>query len=100
MQNLKVGEIWSFKGKHQDYFLHILRIEDGIVHIAILDDRYNYIIKHMPFDKDIITSNVLKKYKISYAFPKYEEGYKYWKDAYENNNAGIYHIDVSDAIDL
>lgn len=100
MPNIKAGEIWSFKGNYPNYFLHILQVDDNIVHIAILDDQGNYIIEHMPFMIDIIKSNILEKYKISYDFPEYEEGYNYWKEEYANNNAGVYGINVSDAIDL
>lgn len=99
MIKLSVGDIWKFDSQN-DYFMHILKIDKNIIHIAIIDDEQNYIVEHMPFDIDIIKKNVVDKIGYLKDLPNYDDGYNYWKKEYDSGNAGIYAITITEALKL
>ena len=99
MIQLNVGDIWKFKDQN-DYLLHILKIDDKIIHIAIMDDEEYYIVEHMPFDIEIIRTNILKKVGNNKNLPDYYDGYNYWEKEYNDGKAGIYAINIAEALKM
>lgn len=57
-------------------------------------------IPHVPFARNAVGESVTKRVASDQALPNYQEGYKSWKEAYSKKHAGIYAIEVKDAISV
>jgi len=54
----------------------------------------------MPFDEDTLKSSVTSLESESSDLPDYEDGYRLWKTAFDQSQAGIFEVAVSEAIDF
>jgi hypothetical protein len=111
----KIGQVWSYKTrKHEDQStLTIVKIDSdsklgNIIHISITglkmknpDSENDPIdtIGHMPFTEKAIDKSVIKLIKEDSNLPDYKEGYDEWRIAFDNKQAGIYKISVSEAVE-
>lgn len=110
----KDGQIWKYKTRigEENSTLTILKVEkyekDGIViHIYVnglkvknphkptgLSDE----IGHLPLSKEALLKSVTTLVSENSTLPPYEEGYNRWKDAFDNNQGGVFSITVQEAI--
>jgi len=104
MQNLRIGQLWTFSQSNQEIFLLILRMEtikkEEIVHISIISKDGGVIIEHIPFSKHAIEKSILKLVENKEVNEQYLDGYNYWKTEYNNNKAGIYSTKVDEVLNL
>ncbi len=108
------GQIWSYQTRpnETESRLTIVRVDDDdeygtIVHIFISgveipnadapDGKTTYI-AHMPYAEDALEQCVKNLETESVELPDYEEGYRLWRDAFENSEAGVFTFPVSEAI--
>ena len=57
-------------------------------------------VPHMPFARKALEGSVAKKVASDQSLPDYQEGYREWREAYEQKNAGIYVVSVADAVSV
>ena len=110
----KVGQMWSYKARpHEEksYFI-IVKIENDaklgtIVHVAMRGlkmknprspDGISDTVNHMPFTEDAVSRSALKLLKEKVELPDYEEGYQMWRDAFDDERAGVYTITLAEAV--
>ncbi len=111
----EVGQIWSYKTRANETnsTLQILKIEknndEEIIHISVSglnfknpnkENGKSEEIGHLPFSKEALSKSVTKLVGKNKKLPQFEEGYKIWKEAYDNGNAGIFSVSVSEAVDF
>ena len=108
--------MWSYKtraGEEESYFI-VVKIDNDaklgtIVHIAMrglkiknprspdgISDKVN----HMPFTEDAVNQSALKLLKSKVELPDYEEGYQMWRDAFDDERAGVYMITLAEAVNV
>jgi len=112
----KVGQKWSYRSRlgEENSYLVIVKIESEskfgtIVHIALgglkmknrrspngLSENAN----HLPFSKEAIDKSVIKLLKEHVELPDFEEGYKLWREAFDDKRAGIYTITVAETVSI
>ena len=109
----KVGQIWNYETRkgEENSKIEILKVEkyekDGIIiHIyvnglkvknpnkpGILED-----IGHLPLSKDAVEKSVTTLVSENNELPDFMEGYKNWKNAFDNNTGGIFSISVKEIV--
>ena len=57
-------------------------------------------IRHLTFSKEALEKSVIKLKKKKSPIPEFKKGYKQWKNAYLEAQAGYFVIPVKDAISL
>lgn len=101
----KAGQLWGYKNRvgEEDSRLLILRVEtiddQNIVHVTVIGGNTDNPV-HMPFSEEAIRQSVTNLCKEMCSVPDYKEGYSYWKQQYEQGEAGIYKITVGEALEL
>jgi len=114
-EKFKVGDVWEYqtrKGEEHSR-ITILRVDQSpelgtIIHVAVDNIRLANCdggpepdsIPHMPFARKALRGSVSKKAASDQRLPDYEEGYREWRQAYEQKRAGIYVIGVADAVSV
>jgi hypothetical protein len=114
-EKFKVGDVWEYqtrKGEEHSR-ITILRVDESpelgtIVHVGVDNIRFaNCLggpepdsVPHMPFARKALDVSVVKKAASGQPLPDYEEGYREWREAYEQKHAGIYVIGVADAVSV
>jgi hypothetical protein len=112
-EKFRIGDVWEYqtrKGEERSR-ITILRVDDSpelgtIVHVAV--DKIHFAnchggpepdsVPHMPFARKALDGSVVKKEASGQALPNYEEGYREWREAYEQKHAGIYLVGVGVAL--
>lgn len=110
----KVGQIWNYKTRkgEENSIIEILKVEKYekdviIIHVyikglkiqnpnnpsGISDD-----IRHLPFSKNAVEKSVTALVSENNELPDFMEGYKNWKNAFDNNTGGIFSISVKEAV--
>ena len=57
-------------------------------------------IGHLPFDKETIEKSLTALEGTTDKLPKFMEGYLQWKDAFESEKAGVFTIEIKEAVDF
>jgi hypothetical protein len=109
----EVGQIWSYANRPNEdkSTITILKVESyenlGIViHIAIdnlhikdSDGKEHDNISHLPFSKDALNKSITTLLNENQALPDFDEGYDRWKSAFDAKEAGIWSVQVSEAVE-
>jgi hypothetical protein len=110
-----VGDIWQYKTRpaEERSRITILRIENSpsvgiIVHVAVdnltwqdcQNKPFAQSIPHMPFARSAIEASVTKRIASTRDLPKFEEGYRGWRDAFSKQHAGVYIIPMKYAVSV
>lgn len=111
IKRIKSGQIWKYKTRvnESDSRVTILSIdkENHITHVELnglklLDNSKNEIfaisIGHLPIATDVFLSSITEFECISIV--ELNEGYNHWKLEFQKGNAGVWSINLSDAIDI
>ncbi|MCC6329305.1 MAG: hypothetical protein IT174_12365 [Acidobacteria bacterium] len=114
--SLKVGQVWSYKTRPNEptSTFVVVKIDRNlkygtIVHIAVRDLKMKNMsspngisdkISHMPFSEDAIRQSLVKLLKEKAELPDFEEGYRLWKEAFNQERAGFYTISVAEAVGI
>ncbi len=111
----RVGDVWEYDNRpgESSSRVTILKIDYSpeigiIVHVAVdhltwQDCQNNHVpqqVPHMPFARRSLEVSVKRRTASDQALPDYQEGYRQWREAYSNKNAGIYVIAVKDAVSV
>ena len=57
-------------------------------------------VNHMPFAEEAINKSKPKLLKEKVELPSFEEGYRMWRKAFDDGQAGIYTISIAEAVDV
>lgn len=110
-----VGDVWEYKTRKGEEHsrITILRIDESpelgtIVHVGVDNVRLANChpgpepdsVPHMPFARKALEDSVLKKVASDQPLPDYREGYREWREAYEQKHAGIYVVNVAGAVSV
>lgn len=112
----KEGQVWSYNTREheKESKIYISKIDyddelGAIYHIYIdnlkiknpyIDTEYQDILPHLPASEKTLDDSLLTK--VSDTFDKsisIDEGYRQWKKAFDENNAGIFTIPIHEIID-
>ena len=113
--DFSVGQVWKYKARPHEGESEITIValdsdEDlgSIVHIYVSDvDIPNpnapggktLFIGHLPYAKEALRESVTELVGTADSLPDFEDGYKLWKSAFENGEAGVFEVAVSEAIE-
>jgi len=109
------GQVWKYKTRphESDSRLTVVRVDSddheygNIIHIYISSvDIPNpdapggktVFIQHMPYDEDALSESVTELVDETKDLPDCQDGYKFWKEAFEKGEAGVFNISVSEAV--
>lgn len=114
-EKFKVGQIWKYANRDNEdsSTLTILKIEkydkgDTIIHIRVDGVKiyspqsatgYSEFIGHLPFSAKAISKSVTKLVGQNNNLPDFSDGYKQWKEAWDNDKGGYWTIDLKEAIE-
>lgn len=112
-----VGQVWKYQSRQgeSDSRITICQIDSDdpeygdIVHIYVsgleipnaeAPGGKTVFISHMPYGIDALSESVTELDSETSELPEYEEGYQLWKDAFEDSEAGVFNVAVSEAVDF
>jgi hypothetical protein len=112
----QVGQVWHYHTRPQEpeSTFTIVKIDshperESIIHISVSGLKYrnrhiiggfSSTIGHMPFKEDAISRSVTELASENAPLPKFEAGYKLWKQAFDSGEGGFYILTVAEAIDI
>lgn len=114
-EKFRVGDVWEYQTRQGEEHsrITILRVDESpelgtIVHVGVDNVRLANChggpepdsIPHMPFARKALEESVSKKVASGQPLPDYEEGYREWREAYEQKRAGIYVVSVGGAVSV
>jgi len=115
-EKFEIGQVWKYKTRvnEENSTLQILKIEkiknqESIVHIYINglkmknpnhETGKSEFIGHLPISELALSESTIKLVQNNKKLPDFEEGYKIWKTAFDNGNAGYFTESVTDAINF
>ncbi len=110
----QVGEKWKFRSRpgEENATLTIVKVESNaklgvIVHVSLEGVRiksahaptgFSETVAHMPFAEAAIEKSVTDLVAKVVPLPKFEDGYREWRTAFDNNKGGIFTITVGEGI--
>ena len=110
------GQIWKYENRdgEDDSRLTVVRIDDdseygNIVHVYISGLKIpnesapgglTTFICHMPFIEDSIRQSVSELENSVDDLPDFEDGYLLWRKAFEDSEAGVFEVSVSDGVEI
>ena len=110
---IEEGEIWAYKTRpgEEKSTLTILKIEEypkygEVVHIRVDDIQminpatgaeFNAM-PHMPFQAKALQRSLIRRVGKTVQVPEFNEGYAYWKSAFDEEKAGAFKISVRQAL--
>ena len=111
------GQVWKYKTRpnETDSRLTVVRVDPddhefgNIIHIYIsavdipnsdAPDGKTVFIQHMPYEEEALSKSVIELDTETKELPDYLDGYKLWKSAFEKGEAGVFSVDVSQAVDF
>ena len=105
----RAGQVWAFKPptNQPNAKLTVLRVENGgklgtIVHIALSGVSYGNgqtHIQHLPFAESAIERSVTALERESGPVPDFADGYREWRQAFDEGKGGVFAITVAEAFD-
>ena len=110
------GQLWSYKtrtGEEQSNVL-INKIEKDsrlglIFHVSInnvvlknpiANGNISTDLPHFPVSETTLNESVIELLGVFPVNPQYEEGYKIWKEAFDEGEAGIFTIELSEVVNF
>lgn len=110
------GQIWKYTtrpGEGESRII-VVRVDDddefgNIVHIYVSEvaipnanapDGQTTFVGHMPFSEEALDQSVENLEAEHHELPDYEPGYRLWREAFENGEAGIFTVSVAEGIDF
>ncbi len=113
--DFSVGQVWKYKARPHEGAseITIVAIDSdeelgSIVHIYVSDvDIPNpkapggktLFIGHLPYSETALQESVTELVGTADSLPEFEDGYKLWKKAFEDGEAGVFEVAVSEAIE-
>ena len=110
------GQVWSYRTRPGDdsSTVVVLRVEEAptlgvIVHVAVegLDIRNPKApdgritrAQHLPFAEAAVKRSVVNKLRDDAPIPAVEDGYRAWREAYDQHKGGIFTITIAEAVQL
>lgn len=112
------GQVWTYKTRPNETGsrLMVVRVDTddaeygNIIHIYLSDldipnanapDGKTTFVNHMPYAEEILVESVEQLESENQPLPAgYEDGYRLWREAFENDEAGVFAIPVSEAIEF
>jgi hypothetical protein len=114
-EKFRAGDVWEYQTRQGEEHsrITILRVDDSpelgtIVHVGVDKIRFANChggpepdsVPHMPFARKALDGSIAKKVASGQPMPDYEEGYRDWREAYEQKHAGIYVVGVANAVSV
>ena len=102
MNMLYPGQVWSLKGCSSRAAVHAIETlgNEDIVHVSILDSDGDVRVGHMPFARLAFVNSADQIVATVAPEDDFREGYAYWRAEFDKGAAGVYAIDVCEALDL
>jgi hypothetical protein len=117
MSRFKPGQVWIYHTRpgEEDSRLMVIKVEPHdklgtIVHIRVEGVAQtnphaplgvSRVINHMPFAAEAIGKSVIELTASDVPVPtSFEEGYGFWKEAFDKGKAGVFTITVAESITL
>jgi hypothetical protein len=102
MNMLGTGQVWSLRGCSSRAAVHALETlgDEDIVHVSILDSGGEVRVGHMPFARLAFLNSADQIVATVAPETEFREGYAYWRAELEKGAAGVYAIDVCEALSL
>ena len=117
LTKFSVGQIWKYRTRptEEESRITIVRVDaddpefGNIIHIYISDlnipnreapEGKTVYVGHMPYDEDALENSVTEMVSETKTLPDYQDGYRLWKEAFDESQAGVFEIPVSQAIDF
>ena len=116
MTKYQPGQIWTYKTRpgEESSRLTIVKVEtheeiEKIIHVYISDvaiecetapDGVVKNIHHSPYTEGAINRSVLKLESETAELPKFQEGYAMWKEGFDQGEAGVFDINVSEGVQV
>jgi hypothetical protein len=102
MNMLGTGQVWSLRGCSSRAAVHALETlgDEDIVHVSILDSGGEVRVGHMPFARLAFLNSADQIVATVAPETEFREGYAYWRAEFEKGAAGVYAIDVCEALSL
>lgn len=113
--DFSVGQVWKYKARPHESESEITIVAmdsddefGSIVHIYVADvDIPNpkapggktSFIGHLPYAEQALRESVTELVGTADSLPDFEDGYKLWKRAFDNGEAGVFEVAVSEAIE-
>ena len=110
------GQVWKYNHRagEDNSRITIVKVEEEpdygeVVHVYISDlaipnesapDGITNFICHMPFVAGAVASSVTELESDSTAMPDFEEGYQLWREAFEQEEAGVFEVSVAEGVDF
>ena len=110
----QVGEKWKFRSRPGDEnaTLTIVKVESNanlgvIVHVSLeglhiksahAPTGVSESVSHMPFSEAAIERSVTDRVATGVLLPKFEDGYREWRTAFDKGEGGIFTITVGEGI--
>lgn len=116
LTKFSVGQVWKYKTRdhEKDSRIVVVRVDTDdpdygtIVHIYItkLDipnpnapSGKTVYVGHMPYEEDALSQSVTELESETDTLPDYQAGYELWKAAFDDSDAGVFALPVSEAVD-
>lgn len=115
-KDFAAGQEWSYKTRPQDdgSTLIIAQIDKNeklgnIIHISLInvnvknphiDGGISKELPHFPVSEESLRNSVIEYKGMAKTIPPYQEGYKTWKEAFDDGKAGVFTIPVSEIVDV
>lgn len=116
MTKFAEGQVWTYATRTGESAsrITIVRLDDdaeygNIIHIHISDvaipnpqapEGKTTYIAHMPYAEEALEECVAELERDSAELPEYEEGYRLWREAFEQGDAGVFTVPVMQAIEF
>src|SRR4051794_1654276 len=112
MSRFEPGQVWSYHARpgEEASRLTVVKVEPHdklgtIVHIRVdgvaqkTPGGVSRVIRHMPFAEEAIAGSVVELLASGAPVPaSYEEGYRIWKEAFDEGKAGVFTVTVAESI--
>ena len=112
--DFSVGQEWKYKNRphEKESKLTIVGIDEDpklgqILHIYVSDvdiknaqapNGKTVFIGHLPYAENALRESVTELLGTADSLPEFEDGYKLWKEAFDEGEAGVFDVAVAEAI--
>jgi len=111
------GQVWTYKHRNgeDNSRITIVKVDEEpdygiVVHVYISDlaipndsapDGITNFICHMPFVAGAVSDSVVELESDSTAeMPDFEDGYRLWREAFEQEEAGVFEVSIAEGVDF
>jgi hypothetical protein len=112
----RVGQVWQYKNRvgEEDSTFTVVKVElqyakTVVVHIAVSNIKLSLPgegpekeseISHIPFSEEALDASVLTLLDAVVDLPAFEEGYETWRSAFLDGQAGMFSVEVAQAVNF